>query len=65
MSRPRQAFDRHALAERLNRARPQPELEKAPDNGVSSPTPERLKEAVRQANDPKRLISDSNNFTAR
>ena len=29
-----------------------------PDNGVGTPSREHIKEAVREANDPKRLISD-------
>ncbi len=34
-----------------------------PKNGISTPSRERVREAVREANDPKRLISEPNNFT--
>jgi hypothetical protein len=55
------AFDRDEL-QKLNHKRPSAELPREPDNGVSTPSPERIKEAVREANDPKRLISDPQNY---
>ena len=54
-------FDRGEL-QKLNRKRPSAEQPREPDNGVSTPSPERIKEAVRDANDPKRLISDPQNY---
>ena len=35
--------------------------DRRPRNGVTTPSPQRVKEAVREANDPKRLISDPSN----
>ena len=31
---------------------------RSPDNGVGTPSPQRIKEAVREANDPQRLVSN-------
>ena len=43
--------------------RPPSESRQEPSNGIGTATPERVKEAVREANDPKRLISDPQNFS--
>lgn len=47
-------------AETLKKLRSEPQPEpKQPDNGTASPSPERVREAVREANDPRRLVSIS------
>jgi len=46
--------------ETLKKLRPEPTTPSSePENGAKSPSPERLREAVREANDPKRLGSMS------
>lgn len=54
-------FDRGELTRKLNRERPSSASSREPENGVSTPSPERVREAVREANNPKRLISDQQN----
>lgn len=46
-----------AVVERLNRER-RDDAPVTPLNGVTTPSPERLKEAVREANDPRRLVAE-------
>lgn len=60
MSRP--VIDRTDL-QKLNRERPTDSTQSP--HGVGSPTPERVKEAVREANDPRRLISGPHNSIPR
>lgn len=57
-------FDRAEL-KKLTRVRPSSENSDDPKGGVATPSPERVKEAVREANDPKRLISDPQNCFVR
>jgi len=64
MTRP--TFDRSEL-QKLTRHRPTgaDAPQQQPPNGISTPSPDKVREAVREANDPKRLISDPQNFTTR
>lgn len=57
-------FDRSELREKLTKRR-SAEAPQQPENGVSTPSPERVKEAVREAHDPKRLVSEPQNWSQR
>lgn len=48
--------DRNSPLKKLNDV-PAPSGEKPPLNGLGPPSPERAREAVREANDPRRLVS--------
>jgi len=59
------AFDRKQL-EKLNRKNQgTTDAPQSPENGISTPSRERVRKAIREANDPKRLISDPQNFDPR
>jgi hypothetical protein len=59
-----QTFDKSELQKLTRQYRPTGDT-RQPENGVSSPSPQRVREAVREANDPKRLVSDPQNSPGR